>query len=161
MRALVTEGLTERQSIFVNEILNGVNPTDAKTLAGYAETVPAWAILNSQYVQLAIQTEINRRLVTEAAPLAYSVLISLARDTTVPAAVRRNCARDLLDRAGYVPPHPDKPLADNNKSLSERSTGELQELIGRLESELGARAAPIGNAPIPDDDTPNPLEWMD
>jgi hypothetical protein len=161
--------LTERQQKFVREVVKGRRPDDAARAVGYTGDI--WSavgnLLHQPSVATAIRLEINRLLTVEAAPLAYNVLVDLARDTATPPAIRRACARDLLDRSGFIPPKAESALSATEKPLSDMSSDELRGLVDRLESELGARALPV-EAPPPSDNAQDigptsdkPLSWLD
>ncbi len=145
MKSITPIRLTDMQAEFVRGVCAGRRPDDAARAAGFGGE--AWQVasrlLHVPAVVAAIRTEINRLLTIEALPLAYRVLLDLAKDETVPAAVRRACARDLIDRAGIVPPKAQEAPGQGDKPLSEMSSEELRGLVDRLESELAGRAIPV------------------
>jgi hypothetical protein len=153
-------GLTDQQTVLVLAVLAGKEIPVAASEAGYNSTQAAYGALRAHSVCSAMRTEITKRLTMEGAPLGYRVLVGLARDETVPAAVRRACARDLLDRAGFIPPRAAAAESGDEKPLQDMSSDELRALIDRTESELGARATPI-NAPINALPALKPMEWLD
>lgn len=120
--------------------------------AGYG-VCAAYSMLQTPAVTQALSRRMRATLQNDAAPLAIKVLMELTRDETVHAAIRRSAARDLLDRAGYVPP---KALeADvNDKSIAAMPADELAALVNKLEGELASRAKDVSapNAPGLDDD---------
>jgi phage terminase small subunit len=152
--------LTDQQRALVHELVNGVPQGLAGERAGYSHKESVSAAIRLPHVAAAVRVEITRRLVVEAAPVAYSVLLSLARDEKVPPAVRRNCARDLIGLAGWVPPKAEGAESAIEKPLTERTTHELHELVAKLESELAGRATPV-NAQNAQDDEAKPLSWLD
>lgn len=146
MRNNLAIRLTEQQEKFVAEVVRGNKPEAAAMLAGYGGNSRqiSWALLRNPAIVAAIRIEITRLLTAEALPLAYRVLTDIAKDETAPVAVRRACARDLIDRAGIVPPKAaENGAAGAEKPMSEMSTSELRALVDRLESELGARAVDV------------------
>jgi phage terminase small subunit len=157
--------LTEKQQKFVHEIVKGRIPVDAAREAGFQSGLKeqAFRLMHTPAVAAAIRFEITRLLTVEALPLAYRVLTDLARDSSVPAAVRRACARDLMDRAGFVTPKAPEAAAGAEKPLSEMSSDELRGLVDRLESELGARAVDVtpDSAQHSAQKTANPLSFLD
>lgn len=152
MNDLTPLRLTEMQGDFVRLVVQGKSPDDAASLAGYQGE--AWGaaarLLRTPGVAIAIRNEINRLLTVEGLPVAYQTLLTLAKDNTVPGAVRRACARDLMDRAGIVPPKASAPDSKDQKPLSDMTSDELRGLVDRLESELAGRAIDVsapGSAP--------------
>jgi hypothetical protein len=158
--------LTDMQAAFVRETVKGRLPDDAARAAGYNMTHPdiAYRLLQNPGVALAIRFEVNRLLTVEALPLAYNVLKDLAKDPKVPPAVRRACARDLIDRAGFVAPKAQAFEGQGEKPLSEMSSEELRALVDKLESELAGRAVDVSDPPNAPDSAPisaKPLNWLD
>ena len=163
MRNNVAIRLTDQQEKFVRYTCDLGNIQVAARMAGYSESMVSEAarLLRSDAVSAAIRLEITRRLNGEALPVAYKVLLDIAKDVTAPAAVRRACARDLIDRAGVVPPKAaDSAGNGGDKPMSDMTTGELRALVDRLESELGARAVDV-SAPKSKTIEAKPLTFLD
>lgn len=155
-------GLTEKQAQFVRHFCSGRAKAESARLAGYeSENLDSISstLLRHQGVLAAIRVEVSRFLST-AAPGAARVLDELAHDERVPPAVRRNCARDLIGLAGWVPPKAEGAESAIEKPLTERTTHELHELVAKLESELAGRATPVNAQNAHDADT-KPLAWLD
>lgn len=154
------EGLTDLQNALVFAVCDGMSPKDAARKAGYAMGESGNAALRLPNVISAIHSEISRRIVSEGAPLGLKILLELGRDPTVPGAVRRACARDLMAMAGHVAPKASEAAPGGSKPLHEMTSDELRGTIDRLESELGARATVVY---APNDALPNakPLTWLD
>jgi hypothetical protein len=83
--------------------------------------------------------EVLRKLREEGAPLGLRTLIEICRDPDAPKGVRADCAKALLDRAGYVAPRAE-PVTPDEKMLVEMSQAELLEVISTCEAELAGRA---------------------
>ena len=110
---------TDQQERFIDSIVNGSCQTDAARMAEYA--FPAQAahyLVRQSHIQAEIRRRLERRLITEAAPLALNALISVASNERVSPAARVSAANSLMDRSGIVAavaakaPPSDKPIAD-------------------------------------------------
>lgn len=152
--ALAKQQLTNQQQTFVELLSQGLGKDVAAVGAGYVPGSSAVVLLlQSPHVTRAVERRMRSVLVNDAAPLALRVLQEVAANAEVHPAIRRAAARDLLDRAGYVPPKAaSQELAD--KSIATMSADELAALVNKMEGELAARAkdvsAPDG-APIDDE----------
>ena len=134
--------LTKQQALFVTYLGKGLDKAEAAERAGYSEATDAYHVLGNATVARLIDRTIRTQLREVAAPLALKVLTDLTRDTAVHPAIRRSAARDLLDRAGYVPPK----AADadvNDKSIAAMPAEELAALVNKLEGELASRAKDV------------------
>jgi phage terminase small subunit len=154
-------GLTEMQAHFVRHFCSGRAKAESARLAGYEgdHDVVSTTLFRNPVILTAIRVEVSRFLST-AAPGAARVLDKLAHDEAVPPAVRRNCARDLIGLAGWVPPKAEGAESAIEKPLTERTTAELHDLVAKLEGELAGRATPV-NAQNAQDDEAKPLDWLD
>lgn len=150
------EGLTDLQNRMVAATCDGLPPGLAALKAGYSLEEAGWQTLRLPSVIVAIHLEIQRRIVTEGAPLGLRVLVELAKDDTVPGAVRRACARDLMAMAGHVAPKASEQGDKGAKPLHEMSSDELRAVVDRLESELAARSTQVDAVP-----NAKPLTWLD
>lgn len=153
--------LTEMQADYVRYLISGKSPEDAVIAAGYTADAyaTAYRLSRTPAVTAVMRSEINRLLVVEGLPLAYQTLLQLAKDSSVNPAVRRACARDLMDRAGIVPPKASAADPGGQKPLSEMSSDELRGLVDRLESELAGRAIDV-SAQVSTPALPNRLEFL-
>jgi len=145
--------ITSAQRNFVSVLVETGSYRRAATLAGIDETET-----DSAPVQRALKDALGVRLM-RSAPSALIVMERLATDETIPPAVRRLAAADILDRAGLVSQAAlqlSKPL----ESLSEMPADNLRALVQRLESELFSRATPI-DAPLIEHDPSKPLSVLD
>lgn len=102
-------------------------------------------------IQAAVAAEVRRKLQVGAA-LGVKVLLELAASKTASERVRADCAKALLDRAGFIAPRAVAPGNGLNKQLHELSTADLRALADKLENEIAGRAKQV-NAPHQDDDT--------
>lgn len=157
--ALTDFGLNERQLEFVKLVSRGTPSDIAASEAGYTrETL--YHLLRTPSVVAAIEWELRRLLLTEAAPLAYKVALDMLRSEGTGAPTRALLVKTILDRAGIVPPAADKDPA-SGKQLNEMSTDELVGVVAqrtaeaaRLEAELDRRANAakrVDSAPIQGD----------
>jgi hypothetical protein len=139
--------LTEKQRSFVRNVGAGHEPERAALMAGYQNHESAYANMRLPAIQAAIDIELRRLLVTEAAPLALAFLIKVVKDdsTRFSDRVRVDAAKTLLSRAGYNEPKQVDQARD--KAVEEMSTAELHAFIDRTEAELASRATDV-SAPI-------------
>lgn len=126
-----TGSLTEMQEAFCVEFVrNGGIGTDAAETAGYAAEPRQVAYFNLKNLKIRarIQELVQYKLETVGAVVGYTVLLEIAQDIQAPPGVRRHCARDLLELAGF---YKDKGQDARNpmKSLSEMTREELDEVV--------------------------------
>jgi len=142
--ALEARKLTDLQQRFVDRILEGNPVLRAAELAGVGSPhAHAYRLAALPEVQRAIAEGLSRRLITEGAPLAYSVLVKFARDETVSPRVRADSAKTLLDRAGFVPPKASEPVDASRKDLTEMTPDELRAVIAAAEARLAQEAKDV------------------
>lgn len=146
---VATGGLTDRQEAFIEHyVQNGGVGSEAAKAAGYGgrHAVVACELLKIPKIRAKIQELVQIRLETKGAVVGYGVLIEIAQDPGAPPGVRRHCARDLLELAGF---YKDKPLDSNNprKSLAEMSREELEAVVAQGAAVLTA-ASRIGGPVI-------------
>jgi hypothetical protein len=107
--------------------------------------------LKSEPASYDIRRVMKGVLEVEYAPACFKFLNDTVHDTAMPARVRVDAAKIIVDRAGYVaaPPAQD----DAPKDLQELSLAELQKLIHDLERERAATAKDVTPPAIEDDDS--------
>jgi len=89
----------------------------------------------------------------EYAPAAFAFLNSAVHDTAMPARVRVDAAKIIVDRAGYVAAPP--AATDAYKDLQSMTLAELEAFIRKAEAELkDITPEPIENEDESADDTP-------
>lgn len=137
--------LTEKQAAFVSHVSEGVDPTQAATLAGYGNSSRAHELIRAPLVLAAIHTEVRRRLVA-GAPIALAVIERLIKDDTTPPKIRLDAAKTLLDRAGHIAPRAITDKSQHELALHEMSISDLRQLADKLEGEIAGRAKDIGGA---------------
>lgn len=128
-----------KESRLVDAILSGKPLKVCATLTGIS-LKDAENIVQRKHIRNIVSEKLNALLQTEDAPMARKVLISIARNKKMPAKLRIDCAKDLLDRAGYTPPKRAEQKLPSGKSLSELTGDELRQAIGQLSGELNSRA---------------------
>ncbi len=127
---LIERSLTELQAAFIRHYVNGAEQTEAARIAGYAHpAVDAHRLMKTPHIQAIIQAELVRRVQTEGMQVAANFLINVIGDKKAPYSARVDAAKTMLNKG----PLADKILANqsdpNKKTLSERSTAELEEFI--------------------------------
>lgn len=78
--------------------------------------------------------------------MAYRLLVDTVQDEQAPKKLRVECAKDLLNRAGFDNKRSagaSDPAAPGGKDMSAMSTDELKSIVGQLENELSSRATPV------------------
>jgi len=111
----------------------GANSVEACKKAGCNPTLFD-LFLKSSSAAYDLRQIMNGVLATEYAPAAFKFLHDTVHDTAMPARVRVDSAKILVDRAGYVA---GPPAADTAyKDLQEMSLAELQAFIRKAEAEL-------------------------
>lgn len=97
-------GRTELQEAFIDAyISNGGKREKAALAAGYAKSnarMRAWELLKRPDVLQEIHDRTSKSI-KSLAPKALGVMLDMMNDSTVNASIRFNCAREILDRAGY------------------------------------------------------------
>ena len=145
-------GLDDKRALFLSHYLGGKSKMEALRLSGFPSNGANSAIFNDFRVSAALHAELARRLTCDAAPAAYNLLMKVMKDEKMPAKLRVECAKDLLNRAGFDAKRgagqvdPSAP----GKDMSAMSTDELKSIVGRLESELFSRAKPVPVGESPD-----------
>lgn len=97
-----------------------------------------------------VRKHMRGRLEVEAAPAAYSYLLTVLRDEKADRRLRIDVAKFLYAAAGYTPPKAQEAAPDGEKQPSEMTSDELRQFIQEGEAELANRATPI--------DTRQPLD---
>jgi hypothetical protein len=124
------DGLTELQARFVEALLDGASPEEAKKIAGYADTTPTVSILRGKLVENAISAAVDNRMRGDLKIKALNTLEKLMDGSSAQAAL--GAAKIVFDYAK------DSDQADDTP-LSERPTAELEAMIDQLEREREAR----------------------
>ena len=151
---VLAKKFTEQQSTFVREIIAGGDVKEAAIKAGYSQDFAnssAYALLQQPAILAAVQIGVAKSLALDS-PVARKTLRDIMVDETVDKRLRVACAKDLLNRAGFIAP---KAVAAGNAGetpLNEMSTTELRALADKLEGELAGRAKDVSSAkPAPHD----------
>jgi hypothetical protein len=107
MNAVRVNKLTEKQKAFVEHIAQGVKPTAAARLAGYAADssaslrVQASRNLSNPAIHKAAFADRERQLHGPLAKVALATLSAVMQDESAPAAARIQAARWTLESAGH------------------------------------------------------------
>lgn len=149
-RAIVAQSdLSERQQLFIFELLRGRNKTEAALAAGYREG-SAGHVLRHAGVQRVLAACMDRFLVGELAPTAFGVVNKLMIDEKTPAGVRATLALGVLDRAGFGAKRHEKQ-AGEGKDVAQMSADELRQAIDKLQAEIDGRMHDVTPDSGPDD----------
>ena len=143
-------GVSEKAMAFVARLSELGDIKAAANRSGVSET-HAYNLIRLPQVQAALTTEVRRKLAIGGA-LGVRVLLELA-EKGQSERVRADCAKALVDRAGFVAPRAAAPGSGIDKTLNEMSIDELKDLAGKLEDEISGRARLL-NAP-PNTDAPS------
>lgn len=131
--------LTGMQAEFVKRLVSGVPQGKAAGLAGYAHPdQSASALVRLPHIQAAINRESQRVLMVEGVANALTFMVKGPSNEKLPGAVRFQCAKWVMENAGHglAAQRAALGLPDNDKPLSEMSTGELDDLIGAMRNRL-------------------------
>lgn len=98
----MSRNLTEKQQKFLDVLFEEAqgNLSQARKMAGYAETVATSAIVNSLQDEIADLTK--RFIAASATKAAYSMKQIMDSPTDLGNKEKMAAAKDLLDRAGFV-----------------------------------------------------------
>jgi phage terminase small subunit len=142
--------LSEREAIFVRDLGKGYHHTVAATNAGYPAGNDSYYLLRRPHIQAALASELRRILLTKAAPAATRLLYDFMVDDTKADKIRLECAKTILDRAGFIAPKASENNSLDRKSLIDMTAEELRQASQDILKELGDRSTvTIDNAPAP------------
>lgn len=146
----VSEGLVihrntpmiDRQNELIRRIVENGETVDFAALQCGISTRHAYILTGQAEVQQAIQNKMWDTLKMRDAPRARRVLIEIMEDKNAGKAVRMECAKTLLNRAGYVEQRATVALPQGvSKAPSEMSGDELRKEINKLHSEIANRVS--------------------
>lgn len=144
---VLSKTFTSQQAAFIRYAADGMELEQAAIASGYA---PATAkdvggqIRRQPAIIAAIQVEVAKRLAIGSA-VSLKVLEDI-RDNSKDERLRVACAKDLLNRAGFIAPKATEASRGADKPLNDMSTTELRALADKLEGELADRAKPVSSA---------------
>lgn len=147
---VLSHGLTAAQRVFVDRLAEGCDKSEAIIKAGYKDEKPereAWRLLQQPQILAALQIQVARRLAVGAA-VARKVLHDIMVDESVDKRLRAACAKDLLNRAGFIAPKAQEARKGAETPLNEMSTTELRALADKLEGEIAGRAKEVSSAKV-------------
>lgn len=137
--------LTAQQSAFVVAFTNEPgaigNMSEAARRAGYSHKSAGEIgrqLLEKPHVKAAIDAANRAQIGSSLATKAVGVLQQLIDDETVPAKVRLDAAKTILDRSGYSPTRREEPEDPAEKELNDLS---IEELTAIVDEEMERRAA--------------------
>ena len=129
---------TERQITFARAVARGLEPIQALAEAGYSESANyAWKLIRSPAVVEIIRQELEAQRV-DAGAIGFRVMREIAEKGKNEGA-RVTAARTLLEYAGLI----GRQAGDAGKDPSEMSTGELRQLLAKVDAEIASRAKPV------------------
>lgn len=138
-----TQGLSETFRKFLDAYCEFGTIARAAEVSGVSPSHGHY-ILNRPSVQAALILEVKRRLLA-AAPMAMRTMITLA-ESAVSERIRKEAAKDILDRAGFGTPKAREREEGAELTLTEMTIDQLKDLAGKLEDEISGRAKVV-NAP--------------
>lgn len=131
--------LNERQQRFVDNVVNGMTPTEAARQAGYGSSQHAgqraYALQRSPNVQAALRFRLKARITNTLIPTALSVIEEVLLDPKQPGGVRMKAAQLALQAGDFFGISKDE--AAGKVSLSEMSLSELERLAEAQLKESG------------------------
>ena len=94
-------------------------------------------------VQARIAEECALRLSTEGAPAAVNRLLSLVKDGGTTPEIALRAINSILDRAGFVPPKAQDPLAPGDAPMQQKSSAQLHKILEDAQRVLSDRAVKV------------------
>lgn len=145
MPPLKHQGLTEQQLKFAQEYIRYGSETVAAEKSGYSGNSSAvgYSLLRHPQIAAVIYAELSIRFKIEGATIAQNVLLDIARDKDAPKGVRADCAKALLDRAGFPAQRATPAKEGGQRALEEYSIDELRDMISRLEQDAAVKARDV------------------
>ncbi len=123
----------EKRERFIEAYVRHGNAAQAAREAGVpirGARVTAHRWLRDPRVAQSVRQEVDR-VIVDYGPMAVKVLADLMLDPDVPPQVRAGCARDLLDRAGHIPPkRVDVAFDWATKPFDQMTRAELERIAG-------------------------------
>jgi DNA-binding CsgD family transcriptional regulator len=147
---MVLSQLTPVEKAIATYLSEGYSAGDISDKTGYSRATVYWYSRNERVVA-ALRILLERQLVSDA-HAARVVLRQMLDDPETNGRVRADCARILLDRAGFVPPKA-KEREGDDVALSEMGPDQLRSFVARAQRELADRAKPVINV-APADSAP-------
>lgn len=148
--------LTTKQAAFVQAFVELGDAAKAAEAAGYGSSkIAGYRLAKHPALLAAIRYETAKRL-QSLAPVALTVLEEIMLNEKADPRVRRQCAVDVLSRAGHMPPtardkagdKPDRPLAE----LSEAELVAMLQTLRKSQAEeaqlVQAETESADNAPV-------------
>jgi phage terminase small subunit len=124
----------DRQRAFVVALVQlGCDATHAAAVAGYAlekSNGHAWRLAHDPKIQAALLEEC-KKVIRSDAPMALTVLRTVAKDPTAPHRDRLRAATEILNRSGL------NAVSETNITVTHKSEAEQDREILALASELG------------------------
>lgn len=121
--------LTEKQAAFVAAYVEYGDSGKAAEAAGYGSPVVAgYRLAKHPALLAAIRYETAKRL-QGLAPVALRVLAELLTNDKIDPRVRRQCAVDILSRAGHVVPTAKERPRDDERPHAELTEAELTAML--------------------------------
>lgn len=150
-------GVSPNVATFVQNLADSGSIVAAAKSSGVAQSY-AYGLMRDARVQAALAVEVRKRLAIGGA-LGVRVLLELA-EKGQSERVRADCAKALVDRAGFVAPKAAAAGSGLDQTLNEMTIDQLKDLAGKLEDELSGRARLL-NAPANADTTPQASDILD
>jgi len=147
-----------REALF--HYAKGDPPELAAKKAGLKDLAAFKLYLQSDSIGSDLRAMMRGVLETDYAPKAFAFLNATVHDTAVPARIRVDAAKIIVDRAGYVAAPPD--AARDPKDLTLMTREELHKFVIDAEAKLASQAKDVTPGESPDQDesdgTPPPAE---
>lgn len=159
----MAQSLTEKQELFINEVLQGVRPSAAARLAGYAHSnVAACTLMDNPRIKEALRKRRQAALDGDIATLALQTVREIIggveeidedtgeirRVQIAPASVRWPASKWVLEQTGHSSGVDDSTA---RKDLTEMSADELAEVVNGGMQALGELATQLQGHHIVED----------
>jgi len=134
--------ISDQASVFIDEIINGKNQTQAARVAGYAHPAQSGCtLMKSPGIVAKIQQERQKLFQTDLANVATSTLKEIILDRDAPSSARIAGCRTVLEVCNMIGKHSTKD--NDSRALSEMSPDQLAGLIDTLENTKMAMAKEV------------------
>jgi len=120
--------LNPMQAAYAQSVCDGMSGSMAAGVAGYSDPDNAhYRLSRDPKIQHAISSELQRLVITEAAPVGYKAALRLLYDGATPRGVQWKIAQWFMESAGARPPqHAASGQQTGHKALEDMTLAELE-----------------------------------
>lgn len=123
---------TAKREVFIKAYVASGNGRQAAISAGVpakSAAVVAYKWLRNSEVAAAVRQEVERQ-VRDLAPVALAAIKTLIEDSATPPATKLQACKDVLDRAGHMPPkRTELQVSVQEKPLDKMTREDLERIV--------------------------------